>query len=241
MYKEHRIVALIPAGGSGARMRKDVKKQFLTLKGRDIIYWTIKHIIDCAIIDRIVLIVPDEHVFEMEEKLVQWGFYELEHTEIIVVEGSTSRQKSVFNGLKRVDPNTDIVMVHDGVRPFLPKAHLKGYLDTLCSNAQLSGVIAGLEVTDTIKCVDEQHLITHTVDRSDKWTVQTPQIFKYKPLMSAHLQAQKDGVDVTDDAALLERLDEKLMIMQSTSENIKITRPVDLLVAEMILDAYEDK
>ncbi len=241
MYKQHRIVALVPAGGSGARMGKEVKKQFLTLKGRDIIYWTIKHIIDCAFIDRIVLIVPAEHIDEMKEKLDRWAFHDLEHTEIVVVEGGASRQKSVFNGLKQVEPNTDIVMVHDGVRPFLPNEHLKEYLDTLCSNVQLSGVIAGLEVTDTIKCVDKQHLITHTVDRSDKWTVQTPQVFKYKPLMMAHLQAQKEGVDATDDAALLERLDEKLMIMQSTSENIKITRPVDLLVAEMILDAYEDK
>lgn len=241
MYKEHRVVALVPAGGSGARMGKEVKKQFLTLKGRDIIYWTIKHIIDCAIIDQIVLIVPADHVLEMEEKLVQWDFHELEHTEIVVVEGGSSRQKSVLNGLKRVEPIVDIVMVHDGVRPFLPKEHIKEYLDALCSNVQLSGVIAGLEVTDTIKCVDKQHLITHTVDRSDKWTVQTPQVFKYKPLMMAHLQAQEEGVDATDDAALLERLDEKLMIMQSTSENIKITRPVDLLVAEMILNAYEDK
>lgn len=241
MYKEHRVVALVPAGGSGARMGKEVKKQFLTLKGRDIIYWTIKHIIDCTFIDQIVLIVPADHVLEMEEKLVQWGFHELEHTEIVVVEGGTSRQKSVFNGLKRVDPVVDIVMVHDGVRPFLPKEHIEEYLETLCSNVQLSGVIAGLEVTDTIKCVDKQHLITHTVDRSDKWTVQTPQVFKYKPLMMAHLQARNEGVDATDDAALLERLDEKLMIMQSTSENIKITRPVDLLVAEMILNAYEDK
>lgn len=238
MYKQLRLAAIIPAGGSGTRMGSDKKKQFLTFQGREILYWTLKHILDCGLLDCLVVVVPEVDYVEMEIKLCDWAKTLNTDVPMKVVIGGSSRQASVYCGLQAIEDSYDVILVHDGVRPFLPSSSIPTYLDRLMENDQLSGVIAGLEVTDTLKCVDHDHVIIATVDRSNKWHVQTPQIFKANALMHAHEQARQDQVDATDDAALLERLGDKLMMVYGTSENIKITRPVDLIVAEMIFKTY---
>jgi len=238
MFRQKKVIALIPTGGSGARMGTDVKKQYLNLEGIEILNWTLKHISSSEWIDEIIVIVPKEDILEVTEKISVWIQVDCILKPIKVIPGGKTRQESVYLGLQAMEKYEEYVLIHDGVRPFVPIAFIERYLETLEQNKSLSGVVAGQRVTDTLKKVDKDHLITGTVDRDTIWSVQTPQVFRCAELIRAHAFALAHEVFVTDDAALLETLCESIAIVESPSNNIKITKPYDLELAKSILKSY---
>lgn len=239
MYREQKVIALIPAAGSGTRMGSGVRKQYLTLNGKEILNWTLIHLMKDDLIDEAVVIVPEEDVELVEEKLELWFSEASFSNRLSVISGGNTRQESVYNGLKAIEGRCHYVIVHDGVRPFVPSRLMAPFIEILNGDAAVSGVIAGFPMTDTLKQVDANRIIRSTVDRDFVWSVQTPQIFIYDHLLKAHIEAKKLGKLVTDDAAILELHGLKTMIAEGTAENIKITKPFDLTLAEAIFNRYE--
>lgn len=219
---------IIPAAGQGKRMKAGKNKLFLELDGIPIIVYTLKIFEDDPLCRNIILAVnPDE-----EEV-----FRELAKTFAITkikkyAKGGAERQQSVFNGLKETDRQTEVVMVHDGARPFVKKPFLKRLYEAAAAEG---GAILAVPVKDTIKKASGQKVI-ETVERSSLWSVQTPQAFRVPALKRAHVQADKDGWLGTDDASLLERDGEQVVILESDYDNIKITTREDLYFAEAILN-----
>ena len=236
MYIDQKVTVLIPSAGYGTRMGGQVRKQYLHLRGKEILRWTLEHFYQMPYWDELFVIVPPEDVLSVQEKVNDWFFEQLR--KIVVISGGATRQQSVFNGLNVATKDADIIIVHDGVRPFLPIEETVKALDKLVKTPELQGLIAGVKTTDTLKRVNTARLIEATIDRDKVWAVQTPQIFKYPSLLKAHLDAEEQGLAVTDDAALLEHMGNLVGIFESNRNNIKITEPYDLTLADMILNQY---
>lgn len=240
MYRNKKTCALIPAAGSGTRMGMGIKKQYLTLNGKEILNWTLENLLGHDSIDEAVIIVPTEDLEEVLDKVTGWLDDARIKKPFKVIAGGTTRQASVYHGLLALDGHTDYVLIHDGVRPFVPHDQINAFLDAIMDNG-ISGVIAGNQVTDTLKRVDNDQVIIETLDRASTWAVQTPQIFDCESLKAAHEVALERQLTATDDAALLEILGKRTKIVQSDAENIKITKPFDLIVAEAIMKAKYGK
>ncbi len=236
MYLDKKVTILVPSAGSGIRMGGQVRKQYLQLRDKEILKWTLENFYKLSFWDELFVIVPYEDVEIVKQKVDIW-FYD-EFRKISVIAGGDTRQKSVFNGLSATPKDTEFVVVHDGVRPFLPVKKTLNALDTLNETDELYGIIAAVKITDTIKSVSEKKIIESTIDRDKIWAVQTPQIFKFQTLLEAHQVASEQNLTVTDDAALLEYMDKKVGIFESDRNNIKITEPYDLLMAELVLNQY---
>lgn len=242
MYNALKVIALIPAAGMGQRMGSGIKKQYLKLYNKEILNLTLIHMLSEPLIDEAIIIVPKEDVVEVSDKVKKWLDIENIDTLVQVIEGGATRQESVYNGLRMIEQNGSVesyVVIHDGVRPFFPKKRLIDFLESLAMNSDIEGAIAGVEVTDTLKTIDANKVITNTVDRSLVWAVQTPQVFNFNALIEAHKTAKKLLLHGTDDASLLEAIGKKSMIIQCPSENIKITKPIDLIVAEILFETYK--
>jgi 2-C-methyl-D-erythritol 4-phosphate cytidylyltransferase len=149
-----------------------------------------------------------------------------------LVVGGKERQDSVYNGIKKTDKDAAVILVHDGVRPFVTPDLIR-----LCVEAARKGecVAAGVPLKDTIKEVDEKGIVRQTLERSRLWTIQTPQAFPAKILRKAYDESYKKKVYGTDDATLVERAGNKIRVIMGSYENIKITTPEDLIFAEEIL------
>jgi 2-C-methyl-D-erythritol 4-phosphate cytidylyltransferase len=209
-----KVAVIIAAGGSGKRMGRP--KQFLPLAGKAVVEWTIEVFRKIKVVGQIVLAVPEDDL----ERAKNLG--------VTVVAGGEERGDSVKNGLKAVAFDTDIVMIHDGARPLITP----DIIEKAISEAKEYGAaIVGVPVKDTIKRVGDDLIIKDTVDRQALWSAQTPQVFKYEIITRAY--AKKGSA--TDDAKLVEDLGIKVKMVMGSYENIKITTPEDLIVAEAIL------
>lgn len=240
MIHGKRVGALIPAAGSGTRMGGTQRKQYMTLKGREILEWTLSRLLTHSKIDEVKIIVPEDDVATVSEKLKAWQHNYDFSAELQVISGGETRQASVYNGLCALSDSVEYVVIHDGVRPFVKGEWVENYISRLEANPEIAGVIAGTAVTDTLKRIDENHVISGTVDRSQIWAVQTPQIFKLRILKNAHEDAIKTKAIVTDDAAILELSGYRVIIEPSDPSNIKITKPFDLVIAEVILNSEKE-
>lgn len=228
-----RIAGLIPAAGSGVRMGGDIAKPFLRLGGREILARTLDVFERCAVIGEIWVIVAATHVSACREGIVnRYGFRKV----CDVVAGGASRQESVWRGLQRVDTAVDLVVVHDGVRPFVTEAVLQKTLD--CA-AQHGAAVAAVPLRDTLKRVSEEGEVETTVARENLWRAQTPQAFQRHLLMSAYRQARERGVRATDDAGLLESMGHPVKVVSGSENNLKITTPEDLIFSEGLLRARQ--
>jgi 2-C-methyl-D-erythritol 4-phosphate cytidylyltransferase len=138
----------------------------------------------------------------------------------------------VYNGIQVVSDDTDIVVIHDGARPFVTKEII---LEAVSETRAHRAVIVGMPVKDTIKTVKDDRLVSNTLDRDVLWQVQTPQVFDFKLIKEAYERAKRLDVQATDDARLVERLGEKVKMISGSYDNIKITTPEDLKIAEAIL------
>jgi len=221
------VCAIVPAGGSGTRMGGTVPKQFQSLNGKPILYHTIKTLQNCETISEIILVVPEK---EYETANTDW----LGKLEIVkkVVIGGEKRQDSVYNGFCEVSQDSEIVLVHDGVRPFLSQ---KMIVDSIDAAREYGAAITAIPVHDTIKRVDTSGLVSQTIDREGLWRVQTPQAFRYSLLLDAFNKAKSENFYGTDEGALIEHLGEPVKIVEGLEQNIKITRPEDLELSKAFI------
>lgn len=235
MDTREKIGVIIPAAGSGQRMGFSVKKQFLELKGEPILYHTLKAFFESENLYMIVVVAPLEAhdlTFEIINKVIGDTKSEVP---FMIVEGGETRQESVYKGIKALS-NCQVVIVHDGVRPFV---NLKTFMSKISLLKAVDGISVGQPVIDTIKRVKEG-LAIETLDRSELWSVQTPQAFKYEPLIRSHEKAIEEGFLGTDDASLLEKYGYKVQLIEGQRSNIKITTPFDLVIANAILEKGGD-
>lgn len=226
-----KVSAVIVAAGRGSRMNMDINKQYVEVAGKAVLARTLQVFNDCDIIDEIIVVVNENDIIFCKQNIVE--LYEFNKVKTLVA-GGDERQKSVYNGLKEVNEQCDIVLIHDGARPFVSEESIKS---SIGASFEFGGSVVGVPVKDTIKAANMHGIITQTIDRSMLWSVQTPQTFKYKLIMDAHESAIDDIFSGTDDAVLLERLGYQLKVVMGGYDNIKITTKEDLIVAEAILKA----
>jgi len=224
------IAAVIVAGGKGERMQADIRKQYLVLDGVSILSRTLLAFSKISEIDLIYLVVP-ENDFDFCTRRILPAVHD--KISVQLVKGGVSRQESVFNGLSAItDPDT-IVVIHDGVRPFVPVGPTK---EAIKLAAQEGGCILGIPVVDTLKNVDSNGCIIDTMQRIGVWQAQTPQVFQFQVIKEAHEYALSKGFIGTDDASLVENMDKNVKAVFGSPYNIKITKPEDLIIALGILN-----
>jgi len=226
------VKVIIPAAGSGKRMGEDKPKQYISLAGLPLLVHTISTFEKSALVDEIVLVVRKDEVAWVKENILEGNSLRKVKK---VVEGGKERQDSVASAIKWLWDTTgenDIVMVHDGARPFLPQNKIHECIH----EAQKSGAcVLGLKVTETLKMVDGEGMISSTLSSGDIWVAQTPQAFKWPLLKEAYLRAREDRFYGTDEASLVERLPHPIRIIPGVFWNIKITFPEDFQLAEQII------
>ena len=223
------IVSLIPAAGSGERLGKGENKSFVKLYGIPILARTLLIFEKCVQIDEIIVIIKKEEILRCSEEIIKP--YNIKKVSKIIA-GGKKRQDSVKNGLLTIENNVDIVIIHDGARPFLSQKLLKKLIDSSSLNP---AQIVATKVKNTIKTVSLNKNKIRTLDRNTLWHAQTPQIFSKDLIINAYTKAYQDNFFSTDDSALVERLGENIKIIEGETTNIKITTPLDLLIGEIIL------
>jgi 2-C-methyl-D-erythritol 4-phosphate cytidylyltransferase len=210
-------------------MGGSVPKQFLALGGEPLVVHSLRVLQNSPVIHEIILAVPEADLdYCLNDLAVRYGFSKITR----VVAGGKERQDSVRHALEHVPVETDIVVVHDAVRPFLT---LDMVADVVEAARRVGGAIVALPMRDTVKQVGNNHHIERTVDRGPLWLAQTPQAFRRDRLLDAHRKAHADGVRATDDAFLFECAGHPVVVVEGSGENIKVTRPEDMVIGEAIL------
>ncbi len=224
-----KVTALIPAAGMGRRMGQKVAKQFLPLGDKPMLAHTLLVFQRAAGVDEIIPILSKEDMESCLRDIIE--LYHITKVRTLVV-GGKERQDSVMNGLEKLEKDASVVLVHDGVRPFVTEGMIQESID----HAKKGQCVAvGVPLKDTVKEVDDNHLVRHTLERSRLWAIQTPQTFPVKVLKRAYVESYHHKVYGTDDAMLVERTGVPVRIIMGSYENIKITTPEDLILAEEIL------
>jgi 2-C-methyl-D-erythritol 4-phosphate cytidylyltransferase len=221
--------AVIVSAGKGVRFMEGQKKQFYFLGGKPILAHTLHKFETCPLIRSILLVLGQEDMdYCLDEVIEKYKFKKVSQ----IVPGGKRRQESVKNGMDALPKDTDIVVIHDGVRPFVTKIMIE---DSIHSAVRYGAVILAMPVKDTIKMSNPNGTVLKTLDRESLWQVQTPQTFQVKLIKEAYFRATEDGFTGTDDASLVERLGVKVQILPGSYTNIKITTPEDLLLANLFL------
>jgi len=224
------VAAIIVAAGKGIRMQESLRKQYLPLAGRPILAHTLMAIGECDFVDHIYLVVPrDDFDFCREKVLAAIDGV----GNIKLVAGGKRRQESVYRGLQQIERSCSIVIIHDGVRPFVRKDRIEACVE---GAGKYGACILGIPAYDTLKQVDKSGNIVATSSRNAIWLAQTPQAFRYNLIKKAHDQAHLDGFQGTDDASLVERMGGAVKIIGGSRSNIKITNKEDLDIARALMD-----
>jgi 2-C-methyl-D-erythritol 4-phosphate cytidylyltransferase len=226
-------VAIIPAGGSGRRMQGRPSKQYLSVDGKPILAFTLNVFQLSPDIGEIVLVVPEEDIPMVRQMIVEpHRISKVRH----VLAGGEQRQDSVRNGLAVVGNDVEIVLIHDAVRPFVSGDLIHVVVK---ETEKYGAVTVGMPVKDTIKRVDRNGEILETLDRKVLWMTQTPQAFKRSLIQEAYRKADEDQFYGTDDASLVERMGFRVKMIAASYENIKITTPIDLHMAEVLIEKHK--
>jgi len=223
-----KITAIIPAAGTGSRYSKNKNKLLQNLDGIPVLGRTLKIIASVQEINNIIICTSEELISEIDTIIQNFNIEKVSK----VILGGKTRQESVFNGLKAASEfNPEIVLIHDGARPLVAKEIITSSIDM----AKSKGVaIAAVPTKDTIKRVNIlTNQIIETFNRKELWNIQTPQVFKYNELFEAHRRFE--GMNMTDDSALIEKSGIPAFVVMGSYSNIKITTKEDLLYAEMLL------
>lgn len=221
-----RVAAVLPAGGAGLRMgTAGPRKQYAELGGEPVLLRSLRPFLEHPAVEWVVVALPAEDAGEPPVRLPDG---------VVVVAGGAERGESVRNALDAVPEAADVVLIHDAARPLLPGAVLSRVLEAVGPSA---GAIAAVPLGDTLKRVDEAGRIRETVDRAGLWRAQTPQGFPRAMIVNAYRRAADEGVEATDDAALVERYGGRVVVVEGDARNLKITRPEDLRSAELLLAA----
>ena len=219
------VAAIIPAAGVGTRMKSSSPKQFIPLGDGSVLIHTLEKFAACTRVlnARVSLRESDMPVFRQE--LEQRGLSDFAR----LVAGGAHRQESVYNAFRALDSGTDIVVVHDGVRPFVELAMIEAVIDAA---AEKGSAIVALPCIDTVKQVERQRVVA-TLPREKIVLVQTPQAFRYHILKEAFERARADHYYASDESCLVERLGYPVTVLLGSERNIKITKPADLPLAEL--------
>lgn len=230
-----KVSVIIPAAGMGTRMARlqpekagAGRKQFLLLDGSPILIHTLRKFITCSSVREIVVALPADNI-EWARELVEQEHFS---TPVRFVEGGETRQQSVENALATLAPDTTLVAVHDAVRPFIDVATID---KVIAQAAETGAAIVGIVPVDTVKQV---HLnkIRATIPRDRLVLAQTPQVFRFDLIRLAFERARADAFQGTDEASLVERLDQvEVSVVAGSDRNIKITKPSDLDLARLFL------
>ena len=230
-----RIAAIVPAAGLGTRMGAEMPKQFLELDGMPLIIFTLKRLAACSAITDFFVATRAEDVVSLQDKVARSGLGRPAR----VVHGGDTRQQSVANALAQVDPSTEVVLVHDAVRPFVTREQI----ERVIGEARARGAaILGIPAIDTVKEVkraslpEDVALISATIPRERIVLAQTPQVFSYALLRDAFRKAQDDDVSASDEAAVVERFGHEVFVVLGSERNLKITRPSDMDLARFYLE-----
>ncbi len=224
------IVAIITAGGIGKRFPGKVKKQFKKIKRKEVLLWVIEKFIQIRQINEIIVTLPADELVFFSELIERAGY----HKSVKCITGGVERQDSVYNALMECPDETEIVLIHDGVRPLVYNQEI----DVLIEKAKkLKSVIPVKKVKNTIKQI-QGDLVEKTISRENLVEVYTPQVFDYSLLKKYYEKAQIEGIYFTDDAGLLENYGVPVHIHYSESMNIKITDESDLKIAKQFFKQY---
>ena len=234
---DSRTTAIVLAAGQGKRMQSSVHKQYLLIKDKPILYYSLKAFEDSMLIDDIVLVTgKGEESFCQKEILDKYGFCKVR----AVVCGGKERYHSVAYGIRSIDWDCDYVFIHDGARPFIDGGIIKRAFTEV---RQSKACVVGMPVKDTIKIADGKGCVESTPDRSRIWQIQTPQVFEkqliadaYEKLLTEGSELLTKGITVTDDAMVVEYfMNIPVKLVHGSYENIKITTPEDLKIAETFI------
>ncbi len=214
-------------------MGAGIQKQFLSLHGKPILIHTLERFQACSAVNEIVLAVQASGLQQVEFLIAEFHITKVTK----IVEGGRRRQDSVSNALGYVNPEAEIIIVHDAVRPFIGQ---KLILESIEKAEKYSAAVVAVRVKDTIKVGNGEGLIERTFDRSVLWSAQTPQAFKRQVLLDAYAKANRENIEATDDASLVELLSIHPAIVVGSFDNIKITTPDDLDVANLLARRFKD-
>jgi len=229
-----RVAAIVPAAGLGTRMGADLPKQFLQLEAEPLVIFTLRRLAACPDITEFFVATRAEDLIFLEDKIAKAGL----GRPVRVVHGGDTRQQSVANALAQVHPDTEIVIVHDAVRPLVTPEQVHRVI----AEARARGaVILGIPAIDTVKEVkraslpEDVALVSATIPRERIVLAQTPQGFTYPLLRDAFRKAQQDGITASDESTLVERFGHDVFIILGSETNVKITRPADMDLARFYL------
>jgi len=222
------VTAIIVAAGKSERMGAGTDKAFLNLGPKPVLAWSLLAFERCVDVDRIVLVVRKDQLIAAKALARMFGISKLCN----IVAGGKERQDSVQNGLKVVEADTRIVVVHDGARPCVTSATIS---EVVKMARRSNAVVVGRRIFDTVKFVEKGNTVTRTEDRSKLWVVQTPQAFQASLLRRAYAESAKSGKTFTDDAAAVEALGEQVKIYETNQPNFKITTVDDLQIAAAVV------
>lgn len=221
------ISAIVLAGGRGKRMNYHKSKQFIEIKGKPVLVYTLEKFIYNKSIDEVILVLPEDEVDYCKKEVLQK--YSLKVDRIVI--GGKERQDSVFNALEAME-KANIVLIHDGARPFISEKIIEEGI----KYANIYGAAApGVTPKDTIKIKNEDNISVDTPDRNTLVAVQTPQCFKYDEIYQCHRKIKEENAIVTDDTSVVERYGHKVYLYEGDYTNIKITTPEDLILADRLI------
>jgi len=235
-----RITAILPAAGLGTRMGAETPKQFLELEGVSILMLSLRRIASCELVTDIIVATRGDGIAQLEERIRVEKFTQA----VRVVRGGDSRQESVARALAEVGDDTELVLVHDAVRPFVTREQI---LRVIEEARRCHAAILGVPAMDTVKEVkraslpEDVALITATVPRERVVLAQTPQVFATKLLKEAFARAAADEVNTSDEAGLVERIGHDVHVVLGSERNIKITKPADMDLARFYLERERAK
>ncbi len=220
-------IAIITAGGSGQRIENVKKKQFIEIMNRPLLFWTIDKFAGHPQINQIFITLPQDDI-ETYKTVIEKEYKDFA---ISIIAGGKQRQDSVYNALALCPKDTDLVLIHDGVRPFISRRCISNLIKKA---QQKKAVIPISKVKNTIKKIKQDKVLT-TMPREDLVNAFTPQVFQYKLIKQCHEEAKNTGLYCTDDAALLEYFGHTVYTLECSSHNFKVTDPFDLEIAKFIL------
>lgn len=224
---------IIPAAGQGKRMNAGENKQFLKLQSVPLIVHTLQLFEKDEACEAMIVVANKDEIMEMKQLFSKHGLSKV----AAIVPGGRERQESVYAGLLEIKKAESVVLVHDGARPFIRPEEIQRLVAEV---GEAQGAVLATKVTDTIKKGSREQMVTETLAREELWAVQTPQAFSYKLLKKAHDAAKKNGFTGTDDAGLVEHIGGRIRLVPGDEENIKLTTPYDIGIAEMILEKRKE-
>jgi len=226
---DRKKIAVITAAGKGIRLRKDIKKQYIKINEKPIIYHTIKVFNDSDFIDDIIIVADRDNLQYLKNEIIdRYNFSKVTD----VVEGGSTRKDSVRNGFNRIQDKESIIIIHDGVRPFIDR---KIILKSIEVAEEKGGAVAAIKSSDTIKIVNNTK-VEKTLDRKNLRRIQTPQTFRYEVLEKGYSTVKWQDNRITDESYIVESAGFHVYTVEGSETNIKITTEFDLQFAEFLFN-----